>query len=721
VGSALGELAQAFFIVEHAFAFYPEGHQARRAPLARFTEAMTGMLADRGLTDIHFAEEGLRWEGEAFGDLPVSVRKLVDRFRTQGIAGVSWTAGLSSEEAGGLVERLLERRGVEGSRREHRLAFPHLDIEEVDYSSLVARAGAGEGEVRRERWRDLLRQARRVAEVDLRPEDQALLGGQGDDPAALAAAMMGGAAAAGGEETAEQVRSLRRVVDAFGRAGGGETRQEAIVDRLRLAAARLPEEMRFALLDEVLDAPAESLFAQAFGALPPEELIRLLARNFALDPGRIIRLTRVFQRLVPRRLDRLELAPLLRELLQDREKPEETLAENTCEEVEELLTGEAGDFMSPSYRAMLHRLAEREEHRLEAEHLIARLVEIESHLDPRHTADDLLRVRTEYLPLATSPDRFREGLALLVGICRGALAAGDLARGTATLGRLSRLRREETDAERLREFAAVFRELGSSGAIGDLLLAYPGVGAEERESIREVVLAACPPPVPRLLELLAAAREAGQRSELLGLLVSLGRVAVAPVLARLDAAAPEEAVVLLALLGTLRDPSAGPGLLALLRREHPRLRREALRTLIGLDSPEVRRALSVFLLDADEEIARLVADHLGARDDCAAADVLMSHLACGLFAGVRAEEMKRAILALGRMRTARAVRPLAELLRRRTWVSRRTQEEIQAAAAQALWRIGGDEARGALERSATQTSASVAALCHRLLARVETP
>lgn len=234
------------------------------------------------------------------------------------------------------------------------------------------------------------------------------------------------------------------------------------------------------------------------------------------------------------------------------------------------------------------------------------------------------------------------------------------------------------------------------------------------------MLAAPRPPVSSLLELLAGTRDPERRRELLGLLVSLGRAAVAPVLARLGHAAPGEAGLLLSLLGALRDSSAGPGLLALLRREHPLLRREALRTLIGLDAPEVRRALSAFLLDPDEEIARLVAEHLGARDDGAAAVALLPHLDCGLFAGVRAEEMKRAILALGRMRATRAVRPLAELLRRRTWVSRRTQEEVQAAAAQALWRIGGDEARGALERSAAQAPAAVAGLCHRLLSRVET-
>lgn len=721
VAGALGELAQAFFVVEHACAFYPEGHQARQAPLTRLTEAMTGMLAARGLVELGFAEEGLRWEGEPFMELPGIVRKLVDRFLAQGIASVSWTVGLATEEVAGLVELLLERRGDEGDRRGRRPAFPHLAVEEVDYSSVAAKEGAAEEEDRRERWRELLRHARSETNVELRPGDEALLRGLGEDPEALAGAMVAGAGAAGGEEIAEEARALRRVTEAFGRAGReGVAPAEGIVGNLRLAAARLPEAMRFALLEQVLEAPAESLFAQAFGALPPEELIGLLARNFALDPDRIMRLTRVFQRLIPRRLDRRELAPLLRGLLQDQARPEETLAENTSEEVEGLLTGEAGDFMSPAYREMLHRLTDREENRLRAEHLIAHLVEIAPHLEPSRTAEEVLRVRVEHLRLATSPERFREGLALLAGTCRGAFAAGDYRRGASILGRLAGLRREETSVVRLRAFGAALQEFGEAGTMGELLRAYPDVGAPEREAIREVVLAAPQPPLPQLLEALAGERDARRRQELVGLLVSFGPAALAPAVARLGDAGPEEAGVLVALLGALRDPASVPGLLALLHREQPRLRREALRTLIGFELAEVRRALRPLLLDPDEEIARGVADYLGRTGDREAVDALVGHLDCGLFAGTRAGEMKRAILALGRMRCPQAVRPLAELLRRRAWVSRRAREEIQQEAAQALWRIGGEEARRALER-ASQGSEAVAVVCRRLLARVVTP
>jgi len=69
------------------------------------------------------------------------------------------------------------------------------------------------------------------------------------------------------------------------------------------------------------------------------------------------------------------------------------------------------------------------------------------------------------------------------------------------------------------------------------------------------------------------------------------------------------------------------------------------------------------------------------------------------------------------MRAAEAVGPLSELLRRRSWINRRAQEKISEAAAQALARIGGDEAKTILERVAARGPETLAATCRRLLAR----
>ena len=73
------------------------------------------------------------------------------------------------------------------------------------------------------------------------------------------------------------------------------------------------------------------------------------------------------------------------------------------------------------------------------------------------------------------------------------------------------------------------------------------------------------------------------------------------------------------------------------------------------------------------------------------------------------------------MRAAEAVGPLAGLLRRRSWINRRVQEKLSEAAAQALARIGGDEAKKSLEQAAARGPEALAAICRRLLARWEAP
>jgi hypothetical protein len=81
--------------------------------------------------------------------------------------------------------------------------------------------------------------------------------------------------------------------------------------------------------------------------------------------------------------------------------------------------------------------------------------------------------------------------------------------------------------------------------------------------------------------------------------------------------------------------------------------------------------------------------------------------------------MKRALFVLGRMRAAAAVGPLSTLLHRRAWIHRRAQEQLSEAAAQALARIGGDEAKTALEQVAARGSVGLSAVCRRLLTRWE--
>jgi HEAT repeat protein len=164
-------------------------------------------------------------------------------------------------------------------------------------------------------------------------------------------------------------------------------------------------------------------------------------------------------------------------------------------------------------------------------------------------------------------------------------------------------------------------------------------------------------------------------------------------------------------------PAAAPALLALLGRRDPGLRRDALRALLLVDSDEVRRALPGLLDDPDLEIVQAAAAHLGATGNPETVRGLLPSLTVGRFSGRRAEQTRRAIFVLGRMRAPEAVVPLGELLLRRAWINRRVHEQVSEDAALALARIGGDTARRALEQAAARGPERIAALCRRLLDR----
>jgi HEAT repeat protein len=216
-----------------------------------------------------------------------------------------------------------------------------------------------------------------------------------------------------------------------------------------------------------------------------------------------------------------------------------------------------------------------------------------------------------------------------------------------------------------------------------------------------------------------AAEPAAQRA-LLEFVAELGADALPEVVRRVADAPPQSVGHLVAMMGAARAPAAVQPLLGLLARSDLALRREVVRALALIDAPEARDALPGLLGDPDEEIVRLAATRLGVIGAPTAVQRLLRPFAGLALPGARrAQELRRAMIALGWMRAAEAVPALRAVLLRRIWLNRRVQSELCATAAQALVRIGGPEARRALERAASRAPSPVAALCRRLLARPE--
>ncbi len=724
LAGVLQDLAQALLNLEHALCFYPEGHQARQAPLERLLAKLQAEAAISGVASLTFSGEELHWREALYTGLPPAARKLSSVLGNQGIARLGWSPALTAPE----LERflaLLARGRSAGHRQawDPAVQFENLWVESPDYQALLAQGAEGDEALsveRRNLWRALLLRTLADPQAEISGAELKLLRERWEDPAALAALLaeaIGPGAQTGDADTVEAVRRFVRLVE--GAAAAGEPLPEGeCAQKLAAVARRLPPALRLRLLEAALEQPASGLFSAAFGSLDADEGLALIAETFSMDPGQIGRLTRIFQYLVPRRLERMELAPELREEIRRTGDPDDPLADNAWEEVQELLTGESGEFMSPGYQEQLQRLTTREEARRGGEMSLAELPELVADLAAARTAGESLLIQFEQLRLATSVECYRDALEGVAGLCGAALAAGDRGRGMQTLrGLLQLSASDESLAGPRAEIERALRAIASPAVLDALIPFLGSLDDDDRAALRAFVSLAPAVATPVLLDTLVDEEDPGRRREVVALLQALGLAALPEMLRRLAAGPPATVRALIPLVAELRDAASVPVLLGLLGRDDSRMRRDALRALLSIDSPEVRRALPGLLEDRDTEVVQVVAAHLGALGSPETVRALLQALEAGFFAGRRAEEMQRAILVLGRMRATEAVGPLSELLRQRTWINRRVQERISEAAAQALARIGGDDAKKTLEQVAARGSEGLAATCRRLLAR----
>lgn len=719
---ALQEIAQAFLTLEQAISFYPAGHQARAVPLARLTELLRSEASRSGEASVTCAGESVLWRGAVLEAPPPVVRKFAFAIGSVGIARLVWSERLAEDDLHRFMTRLAAARGS-GRQTvwDDPERSPHLVVEGHDYQSMMAAAGRQKGpDPRGEMWRGLLVRAVGGAAGEPSKEDLELLRESLEDPARLASLLVeviGPAAHYGHPDAIGPMRRLATLADRAAADGAGRD-QRSLSERLAELGRRLPAALRLRLLEAALDAPSGGGFDAAFGSFAPEEAVALLGGNFAIEPAQIERLTRVFQLLVPRRLDRMELAPLLRAHVPAGAAPDEPLADNVWEEVQELLTGEAGDFMSPSYRDQLRRLAAREADRHGQEAALAHLPCVMSSLAAAHTAEEALQIQFEQVRLATSPVRYRDAVEGLAGTCESALAAGDRERGLRILRRLLEVRSGEGPLAGPRaQIEQSLKSIASGPALRALVTELPSLSGEERGAVGVLTAIAPEVAVPVLLDALVAEQDPARRREIAALLETGGPAVAPAVLPRLVSASDAVAKLMLPLVAEAGEPATAPALLALLGRRDPGLRRDVLRTLLLIDSDEVRRALPGLLDDPDLEIVQAAAAHLGATGNPQTVRDLLPSLTAGRFSGRRAERTRRAIFVLGRMRAPEAVVPLGELLLRRPWINRRVQEQVSEDAALALARIGGDAARRALEQAAARGPERIAALCRRLLDR----
>jgi len=207
--------------------------------------------------------------------------------------------------------------------------------------------------------------------------------------------------------------------------------------------------------------------------------------------------------------------------------------------------------------------------------------------------------------------------------------------------------------------------------------------------------------VPRLLDALLGEDDPERRGQLNALLIAMGDKATPEVKRSLEEGEPPRARLAARLAGELQNPGLAPYLRGVLRNAEagPELQKEAAKALQRIGGATAARILADAVSAAPSDVAAVAAHALAATRSPRGLEVLVTTMRRALREDDQtlAREMIRA---LGRLGREEAVPALGEILGRRSLLGRKKLRELKLAAAAALGRLPGDEARSWLERVA---------------------
>jgi hypothetical protein len=221
--------------------------------------------------------------------------------------------------------------------------------------------------------------------------------------------------------------------------------------------------------------------------------------------------------------------------------------------------------------------------------------------------------------------------------------------------------------------------------------------------------------VKPLAEALSVEERARPRQRLTAILIAFGvvgkrtaeRLKTSP-----NAAVRRTAIYLLREFG---GSDALPDLTELLDDNEPQVQREAVRAILNIGTEQSYEVLEKALASgSDRSRAAIMQTVIGMRDERAAPlfTYILRHVS---HRGPLAEVYLRAIESLGTLRDREAVPPLKEALYRGEWWAPRRNAVLRSAAAQALARIGSDEAQAVLSEAAAHGPRGVRNVARRHL------
>jgi len=169
------------------------------------------------------------------------------------------------------------------------------------------------------------------------------------------------------------------------------------------------------------------------------------------------------------------------------------------------------------------------------------------------------------------------------------------------------------------------------------------------------------------------------------------------------------------LLGEIGDIRSLDAIESAYENPDPRVKKEVMKTMVKLPDPRSTAFLIKVLDEQDHALVSQAIISLGMLKDPGAIDIL-GRIAIKWEPFADTQDTKReAIKALGIIGDTRAVPYLTNVLFKKAWFGKKTNEEVRSLAAYSLGMIGGDEAFDAIAKVEKSSEGELYITCKRIL------
>ena len=711
----LQQVARALLVAARNWMLYPPEHPTVESTVNRLCDAIRqsslGTAFGIGVTPDNLLIDGV---APFAAGVDTAITEAAALLHDRDIVHLTFLGDISYDG----IARLLRVLALEMSERRQRggpariwaaEGHPTILVEQVDYAKLFAREAGDVTEAanRDELWRAIVMSIAggQKGSFDERAQQRLLqIAGSAGDITDLAAATMAPMCTTDGSPmiTSQAAtvlaafRHLTNIVSVM-----APERLPQVMSNLAAASTRLDSHVVMQMM-QTPDQPAAG-GVEVVGALAAAfddmQVAQLLATALALEGRASERLATIFNTIAPDEERKRRVLTMARTLLSETDFGKSSHFEALWASTEELLVSyNDAPFVSESYRAALDGAGGRADRMATLGDLPPDLPVWMDSIGQENVRALSVQLLVDLLRMEQTPARAAEIALDMAALAEDLLMAGAYEDVRSVVRALA----DHAAAKRIGAEAChdALDRLAHSGALRETAQLIGDLDDETFAVVRDVLHTIGPPSVESLKAVLGAEEQGVAYERAAALTVGFGRASVARLASLVHDDRWHAQRSGARLLGEIASPEAVPLLQPLLRKRDPRVVRETVSALCGIDDPSAARAVHTILRSATGDVRSAVIGALVADRDARVVPILARIVNESQALGTDHQVVLETVTALGIVGTDDAVPPLAEAMRVRSFWRRKKARAVKQRCVSALTRVGTPAAEAALADAA---------------------